>query len=64
MASNNESKKRFTVEAIVRSIRKGKTWEEVAVEFGFDSAEKIREFTKEKSNHYIFREIDKKAKKK
>lgn len=63
MSNNNGTRKRVTVEGIVRSIRKGNTWDKVALEYGFDSAEKIREFTKDRCNQSVFREIDKKAKK-
>ena len=63
MSNYDGAKKRVEVNKVIRSIKNGSTWDKVATEFGFDSAEKIRDFIKDRCNQSVFREVDKKAKK-
>ena len=63
MHNYDGAKKRVEVSKVIRNIKNGSTWEKVATEYGFDSAEKIRSFIKERCSQSIFREVDKKAKK-
>lgn len=63
MGKYTGAKKRVEVNKIIRSIQNGSNWEKEATEYGFDSAEKIRNFIKERCNQSMFRVVDKKAKK-
>ena len=63
MSNYDGAKKRVEVNKVIRSIKNGSTWYGVAIEYGFDSAEKIRKFVKDRCNSSVFREVDKKAKK-
>ena len=63
MSNYDGAKKRVEVNKVIISIKNGSTWNEVATEYGFDSAEKIRNFIKDRCNSSVFREVDKKAKK-